>query len=215
MLLPNPICCRIPPKSSEAALNDPHHDEVEHSTSVSRARRRLVATDGILAALGAVTFVFQEGHLSGIVGIVKPGPILSFLPIILLGILFGLAMDYEVFLESRMREESLHKDPTTAVIDGYSGSAKVVASAAIIMVSVFGSFVLSPDPTTKSLGFALALGVLIDAFVIRMTVVPATMYIFKGAAWWLPRWMHRLPDLDIEGSSLAEKESPQPSVRPQ
>jgi putative drug exporter of the RND superfamily len=168
----------------------------------------------ILAALGAVTFIFQEGHLSGLFGIATPGPILSFLPIILLGILFGLAMDYEVFLESRMREESLHKDPITAVIDGYSGSAKVVASAAIIMVSVFGSFVLSPDPTTKSLGFALALGVLIDAFVIRMTVVPATMYIFKGAAWWLPRWMHRLPDLDIEGSSLAEKEPPQPSVRP-
>jgi putative drug exporter of the RND superfamily len=168
----------------------------------------------ILAALGAVTFVFQQGHLSSLFGIATPGPILSFLPIILLGILFGLAMDYEVFLESRMREESLHKDPTTAVIDGYSGSAKVVASAAIIMVSVFGSFVLSPDPTTKSLGFALALGVLIDAFVIRMTVVPATMYIFKGAAWWLPRWMHRLPDLDIEGSSLAEKELPQPAAQP-
>ena len=134
----------------------------------------------ILAALGAVTFVFQEGHLAGVFGIARPGPILSFLPIILLGILFGLAMDYEVFLESRMREESRHKDATTAVTDGYTGSAKVVGSAAIIMTSVFASFILSPDPTTKSLGFALALGVLIDAFVIRMTVVPATMYIFKG-----------------------------------
>jgi RND superfamily putative drug exporter len=165
----------------------------------------------ILAALGAVTFVFQEGHLSGIFGIARPGPILSFLPIILLGILFGLAMDYEVFLESRMREESLHKDATTAVTDGYRGSAKVVGSAAIIMVAVFASFILSPDPTTKSLGFALALGVLIDAFVIRMTVVPATMYIFKGAAWWLPHWMRRLlPDLDIEGSKLAEAGIDQP-----
>ena len=104
-----------------------------------------------------------------------------------------------------MREESLHKDPTTAVIDGYTGSAKVVTSAAIIMISVFASFIFSPDPTTKSLGFALALGVLIDAFVIRMTVVPATMYIFGGTAWWLPKWMAKtLPDLDIEGRNLAE-----------
>ncbi len=159
----------------------------------------------ILAALGAVTFVFQYGHLAGVFGIARPGPVLSFLPVILLGVLFGLAMDYEVFLESRMREESLHKDPVTAVTDGYTGSAKVVASAAIIMTSVFASFILSPDPTTKSLGFALATGVLIDAFVIRMTVIPATMYLFKGAAWWLPRWMqHALPDLDIEGGKLDE-----------
>ena len=160
----------------------------------------------ILAALGAVTFVFQEGHLTGIFGIARPGPVLSFLPIILLGILFGLAMDYEVFLVSRMRDESRHKDATTAVTDGYTDSAKVVASAAIIMTSVFASFILSPDPTTKSLGFSLALGVLIDAFVIRMTVVPATMYIFKGAAWWLPNWMQRaLPDIDIEGDKLDEQ----------
>jgi putative drug exporter of the RND superfamily len=159
----------------------------------------------VLAALGAVTFVFQQGHFDGVFGIARPGPVLSFLPIILLGILFGLAMDYEVFLESRMREESLHTDPTSAVTDGYTGSAKVVASAAIIMIAVFASFIFSPDPTTKSLGFALALGVLIDAFVIRMTAVPATMYIFKGAAWWLPHWMRRvLPDLDIEGSRLSE-----------
>lgn len=104
-----------------------------------------------------------------------------------------------------MREESLHKDPTTAVTDGDTGSAKVVGSAAIIMDAVFASFIFSPDPTTKSLGFAFALGVLIDAFVIRMTVVPATMYIFKGAAWWLPHWMRRaLPDLDIEESKLSE-----------
>jgi putative drug exporter of the RND superfamily len=164
----------------------------------------------ILAALGAVTFVFQYGHLAGIIGVARPGPILSFLPIILLGVLFGLAMDYEVFLVSRMREESLHKDATTAVTDGYTGSAKVVASAAIIMTAVFASFILSPDPTTKSLGFALALGVLIDAFVIRMTVVPATMFLYKDAAWWLPRWLQRaLPDLDIEGSKLDEQ-APQP-----
>jgi len=160
----------------------------------------------ILAALGAVTFVFQQGHLASALG-VTPGPILSFLPTILLGVLFGLAMDYEVFLESRMREESLRKRPTIAVIDGYTDSAKVVGSAAIIMTAVFASFILSPDPTTKSLGFALAIGVLIDAFVIRMTVIPATMFIFKGAAWWLPGWLARaLPDIDIEGSKLDEQQ---------
>jgi uncharacterized membrane protein YdfJ with MMPL/SSD domain len=161
----------------------------------------------ILAALGAVTFVFQYGHLAGLFGLAASGPVLSFLPTILLGVLFGLAMDYEVFLESRMREESQREDATAAVIDGYTGSAKVVGSAAIIMTSVFASFILSPDPTTKSLGFALAIGVLIDAFVIRMTVIPATMFIFKGRAWWLPRWLARaLPDVDIEGSKLERRE---------
>ncbi len=157
----------------------------------------------VLATLGVVTFVFQEGHLAGLFGISQAQPVLSFLPIILLGILFGLAMDYEVFLVSRMREESLHKDAVAAVSDGYAGSAKVVGSAAIIMISVFASFIFSPDPTTKSLGFALALGVLIDAFVIRMTVVPATMYVYRGAAWWLPHFLHRLPDLDVEGQKLS------------
>ena len=111
-----------------------------------------------------------------------------------------------------MREESFVKDPVTAVIDGYAGSAKVVGSAAIIMISVFGSFVLSPDPTTKSLGFALALGVLIDAFVIRMTVVPATMFIYRASAWWLPRTLGKvLPDLDIEGRSFDDSASREPA----
>jgi putative drug exporter of the RND superfamily len=166
----------------------------------------------VLAALGAVTFVFQQGHLHGVFGIASSGPVLSFLPIILLGILFGLAMDYEVFIESRMKEESFQEDAEAAVIDGYAGSAKVVGSAAIIMISVFASFIFSPDPTTKSLGFALALGVLIDAFVIRMTVVPATMHIYRGSAWWLPRWLDKiLPNVDIEGRSFQDAEQPLPS----
>ncbi len=160
----------------------------------------------VLAAFGAVTFVFQEGHFDGLFAIASPQPVLSFLPIVLLGILFGLAMDYEVFLVSRMREEFVHEDATAAVADGYVGSAKVVASAAIIMISVFASFIFSPDPTTKSLGFGLALGVLIDAFVIRMTVIPATMYLYGRAAWWLPRFLDRaLPDIDIEGQNLDTK----------
>ncbi len=159
----------------------------------------------VLAAFGAVTYVFQEGHFNGLFGIASPQPVLSFLPIILLGILFGLAMDYEVFLVSRMREEFAHEDDdaAAAVADGYVGSAKVVASAAIIMISVFASFIFSPDPTTKSLGFGLALGVLIDAFIVRMTVIPATMYLYGKAAWWLPRFLGRaLPDVDIEGAKL-------------
>ncbi len=165
----------------------------------------------VLAALGAVTFVFQQGHLDGVFGIASSGPVLSFLPIILLGILFGLAMDYEVFIESRMKEESFQEDAEAAVIDGYAASAKVVGSAAIIMISVFASFIFSPDPTTKSLGFALALGVLIDAFVIRMTVVPATMHIYRGSAWWLPRWLDKiLPDVDIEGRRFQDAEQPVP-----
>jgi putative drug exporter of the RND superfamily len=169
----------------------------------------------VLAALGAVTFVFQEGHLNSLLGIPRAGPVLSFLPIILLGILFGLAMDYEVFLESRMREESFEEDPVAAVTDGYVGSAKVVGSAAVIMTSVFASFILSPDPTTKSLGFALATGVLIDAFVIRMTVVPATMYMYGASAWWLPRWLGKLlPDLDIEGRRFTEPAEPVPAHAP-
>jgi uncharacterized membrane protein YdfJ with MMPL/SSD domain len=159
----------------------------------------------VLAALGAVTFVFQDGHLNGLFGVATAGPILSFLPILLIGGLFGLAMDYEVFLVSRMREEFGHgDDERAAVVDGYTHSAKVVTSAGIIMISVFASFIFTPDPITKSLGFCLAIGVLIDAFIVRMTMVPAAMTLFGRAAWWLPgRLQHVLPDLDIEGNRLA------------
>jgi uncharacterized membrane protein YdfJ with MMPL/SSD domain len=159
----------------------------------------------LLAALGAVTFVFQDGHLNGVFGVASAGPILSFLPILLIGGLFGLAMDYEVFLVSRMREEFGHGDDArSAVVDGYRGSAKVVVSAAIIMISVFASFIFTPDPITKSLGFCLAIGVLIDAFIVRMTMVPAAMALFGRASWWLPEPIEdALPDLDIEGNRLA------------
>jgi putative drug exporter of the RND superfamily len=169
----------------------------------------------ILATLGLLTFVFQEGHLASLFAVAKTGPILSFLPVLVLGILFGLAMDYEVFLVSRMREDFVSgSDASAAVVDGYTGSAKVVGSAALIMTAVFGGFILAPDPTTKSLGFALALGVLIDAYIIRMTVVPAAMKLFGRAAWWLPRPLDRvLPDLDIEGSKL-DAEEPVPQASP-
>ncbi len=112
-------------------------------------------------------------------------------------------MDYEVFLVSRMEEFGHGDDARTAVVDGYTRSAKVVASAAIIMISVFASFIFTPDPITKSLGFCLAAGVLIDAFIVRMTMVPAAMRLFGRAAWWLPgRLKHLLPDLDTEGNRL-------------
>ena len=157
----------------------------------------------VLAAFGAVTYVFQEGHFNNLFSIATPQPVLSFLPIVLLGILFGLAMDYEVFLVSRMREEYTEGDAAAAVGDGYTGSAKVVASAAVIMISVFASFIFSRTRRRSPSGFGLALGVLIDAFIVRMTVIPATMYLYGRAAWWLPRFLGRaLPEIDIEGRKL-------------
>jgi putative drug exporter of the RND superfamily len=148
--------------------------------------------------------VFQDGHLRGLVGLDTPGPLVSFLPILLIGILFGLAMDYEVFLVSRMREDYVHGDtPTQATINGMGHGVRVVTAAALIMTSVFGGFVLVDDPVIKSVGFALAVGVAIDAFVVRMTIVPAVMSLLGRAAWWLPGWLGRvLPNVDIEGERL-------------
>ncbi|CAM5526033.1 MMPL family transporter [Streptomyces hirsutus] len=129
---------------------------------------------------------------------------MSFLPILLIGILFGLAMDYEVFLVSRMREDFVHgADPQEAMVSGMGHNARVVTAAALIMTSVFGGFVLMDDPIIKSIGFALAVGVVIDAFVVRMALVPAVMSLLGRAAWWLPKPIDKaLPDLDIEGEKL-------------
>ncbi|GAA0567682.1 MMPL family transporter [Actinomadura livida] len=158
------------------------------------------------ATFGLTTAVFQQGHLASLVGVDSPGPLISFLPIILIGILFGLAMDYEVFLVSKMREDFVHGDPPRqATINGLGQNARVVTAAAFIMCSVFAGFVLTPDPIIKSIGFALAVGVFIDAFIVRMTLVPAVMSLFGRAAWWLPRWLDRaLPNLDIEGENLRQ-----------
>jgi uncharacterized membrane protein YdfJ with MMPL/SSD domain len=161
----------------------------------------------IFASLGVVVSVFQDGHLAGLFGVASTGPIISFLPILLIGILFGLAMDYEVFLVSRMREHFVHSgDAREAVVTGFGQSGRVVTAAAAIMFSVFGSFVLGNDPIIKSMGLSLAVGVLIDAFVVRMTVVPAVMALLGGRAWWLPRWLDRvLPNVDIEGEKLQQR----------
>jgi RND superfamily putative drug exporter len=156
------------------------------------------------ATFGITVLVFQQGHLANLVGLDAPGPLVSFLPIILIGILFGLAMDYEVFLVSRMREDFVHGDTARqATINGMGHGARVVTAAALIMTSVFAGFVLVDDPIIKSMGFALAIGVLIDAFIVRLTIVPAVMSLLGRAGWWLPRWLARaLPNVDIEGQGL-------------
>ncbi|WP_018830624.1 MMPL family transporter [Salinispora tropica] len=158
----------------------------------------------VAATFGLTVAVFQEGHLAELVGLDTPGPLISFLPILLIGILFGLAMDYEVFLVSRMREDFVHGDTARqATINGMGHGARVVTAAALIMISVFGGFVFMEDPVIKSMGFALAVGVAIDAFVVRMTIVPAVMSLLGDAGWWLPRWLNRvLPNVDVEGEGL-------------
>ena len=166
----------------------------------------------VAATFGITVAVFQQGHLSDLVGLDTPGPLISFLPILLIGILFGLAMDYEVFLVSRMREDFVHGDTAgQATINGMGHGARVVTAAALIMISVFSGFIFLDDPVIKSMGFALAIGVAIDAFVVRMTIVPAVMSLLNTAAWWIPRWLDRiLPNVDVEGEGLrthlAEKE---------
>lgn len=168
----------------------------------------VLATGGfllsIVAAFGAVVAVYQLGHLSWLFGVNEPGPVLSFLPILLIGILFGLAMDYQVFLVSAMREEHVHgKDARTAVITGFNHSAKVVTAAAIIMISVFGGFVWSHLAMVRPIGLGLAIGVLVDAFIVRMTLTPAVMALLGERAWAIPAWLDRiLPDVDVEGAKL-------------
>lgn len=168
----------------------------------------LLATAGfllsIVAAFGAVVAVYQLGHLSGIFGVNEAGPVISFLPILLIGILFGLAMDYQVFLVSAMREEHVHgKDARTAVVTGFNHSARVVTAAAIIMISVFGGFVWAHLTMVRPIGLGLAVGVLVDAFLVRMTLTPAVLSLLGEKAWWLPRWLDRiLPDVDVEGAKL-------------
>ncbi|EXG82361.1 MMPL family transporter [Cryptosporangium arvum] len=171
----------------------------------------LKATAGFLlsvaATFGAVVAVFQKGWFAGALGVDQVGPITSFLPIILIGIVFGLAMDYQVFLVTRMREEYVHGAPArSAVIGGFEHGARVVTAAAIIMISVFSGFVLAPAAFIKSIGFALGTAVLFDALIVRMTIVPAAMILLGKSAWWLPRWLDRLlPDVDVEGEKLRSR----------
>jgi uncharacterized membrane protein YdfJ with MMPL/SSD domain len=164
----------------------------------------------IAASMGLVVWVFQDGHLAHLFGVARTGPIVSFLPVLLIGILFGLAMDYEVFLVSRMRERYVHTGHARdAVVTGYAQSGRVVTAAATIMVAVFGGFVLDVDPIVKSIGLSLAFGVMADAFIVRLTLVPALMALLDRAAWWLPRPVdHLMPNLDIEGQGLLKSLEP-------
>ncbi|HLS73039.1 MAG TPA: MMPL family transporter, partial [Actinomycetaceae bacterium] len=158
----------------------------------------------VAAAFGGVVGVYQLGYLAGVFDVHEAGPILSFLPIALIGVLFGLAMDYQVFLGSGMREAYVHGTPArTAVVTGFNQSARVVTAAAIIMVSVFAGFIFAELTMVRPIGFGLALGILVDAFLVRMTFIPAVLSLLGDKAWWLPRWLDRiLPNVDVEGAKL-------------
>ena len=179
----------------------------------------LKATLGFVLTVGA-TFgitvaVFQKGWGASLLGVDSPGPLVSFLPIIMMGVVFGLAMDYEVFIVSRVREEFVHgKHATQATVEGLGHGARVVTAAALIMASVFSGFILVHDPIIKAIGFGLTIGVLIDAFIVRMTLVPAVLSLLGDRAWWFPRWLDRLtPRVDIEGESLRLPTDRQPEKK--
>ncbi|MEU0119693.1 MMPL family transporter [Streptomyces bobili] len=161
----------------------------------------------VLASLGAVVVVFQQGHGAGLLGVEQTGPIMSLMPIFLVGIVFGLAMDYEVFLVSRMREAYVHGErPGQAVSSGFRHSARVVVAAALIMIAVFAGFIGEKDSMIKMIGFGLAGAVLLDAFVVRMAIVPAVLALLGDKAWWLPKWLDRiLPRVDVEGEALSRR----------
>ncbi|MEZ5190284.1 MAG: MMPL family transporter [Schumannella sp.] len=180
----------------------------------------LLATGGFLlslaAAFGAVVAVYQWGWLGGVFDVHDPGPVLNFAPVILIGVLFGLAMDYQLFLVSGMREAYVHGLPARqAVVAGFRNGRAVVTAAAIIMIAVFGGFVFSHLAMVRPLGFGMAIGVLFDAFVVRMLIVPALMHLAGDAAWWLPRWLDRiLPRVDVEGASLSRPGQATPASEP-
>ncbi|MBH0098566.1 MMPL family transporter [Salinibacterium sp. NSLL150] len=160
----------------------------------------------VVASFGVVVAVFQWGWFADVIGVENPGPILSFMPILLMAVLFGLAMDYEVFLVSGMREEYVKtRDAMGSVRHGFASSARVVTAAALIMFFVFFAFVPEGSGTIKPIALGLAVGIAFDAFLVRMTLVPALMALFGNAAWWLPAWLNKLlPDVDIEGEQLRE-----------
>ncbi|MDO8143514.1 efflux RND transporter permease subunit [Isoptericola sp. 178] len=160
------------------------------------------------AAFGAVALVFENGLFADALHVTKQGPVISFMPIILMGVLFGLAMDYEVFLVSRIREDFVHngRRARRAVHTGFQGAAKVVTAAAIIMFSVFVAFVPEGDMSLKPIALGLAVGVAVDAFVVRMVLVPAVLALLGDRAWWIPRWLDRtLPTFDVEGEGIARE----------
>ena len=171
----------------------------------------LIASAGflltVMATLGATVAVFQWGWFGEIFGIHDPGPIMSFVPTLIIGVVFGLAMDYQLFLGSGMREAYVHgRSAKDSVNFGMHLSSRVVIAAAIIMITVFGGFAFSHSTTIRPIGFGLAIGVLFDAFLVRLILIPAIMTLIGKAAWWIPKWIDRiLPDVDVEGAALERK----------
>jgi RND superfamily putative drug exporter len=165
------------------------------------AKAALMNLLSVAAAYGVVTFVFQEGHGASLIGLEGAIPIVSFVPLLMFAILFGLSMDYEVFLLTQIREHYREsKRPTRAVIEGLANTGRVITSAALIMVCVFTSFVLNGDPVVKQFGVGLAVAIAIDATIVRCLLVPAVMTLLGRAAWWMPSWLGRaLPRISIEG----------------
>jgi RND superfamily putative drug exporter len=160
------------------------------------------------AAYGVVVAVFQWGWLADVLGVSKPGPIAPFIPMMMFAIVFGLSMDYEVFLLSRIREEyDRSHDNALAVADGLAATARVITAAALIMVTVFASFVLGDDPNIKIFGLGLAVAVFIDATVVRIVLVPATMELLGDRNWWFPHWLDRFtPRLHVEPATHLDDE---------
>ncbi|MBK5238162.1 MAG: MMPL family transporter, partial [Actinomycetales bacterium] len=156
------------------------------------------------ASFGVVALVFNDGVFADLLHVDKTGPVLSFMPIILMGVLFGLAMDYEVFLVARMREDYVHSgNARRSIVTGFVGSAKVVTAAAIIMFAVFAAFVPEGDSNIKPIALGLAVGIFVDAFIVRMTFVPAVLHMLGTHAWWMPKWLDRiLPSFDVEGEGV-------------
>lgn len=173
----------------------------------------------VAAAFGLTTLVFVDGFLADALNVADVGTVISFMPIIVMGVLFGLAMDYEVFLVSRMREHFVHHgDPHSAVERGFLSSSRVVTAAAIIMFAVFAAFIPEGDASIQPIAFGLAVGVAIDAFIVRMTLIPAVLAVFGRRSWWIPASLDRvLPRFDIEGEGLAHEfelaEWPEPGDR--
>ena len=155
------------------------------------------------AAYGVLVMVFQWGWGKDLIGLEGPVPIVSFIPMFMFAVLFGLSMDYEVFLLSRVREEYVATgDNDASVINGIASTARVITSAALIMISVFAGFVLGDDPVIKMMGLGLATAILVDATIVRIVLVPATMKLMGDANWWLPGWLdRRMPTVDIDGEA--------------
>ena len=160
----------------------------------------------VAAAYGAIVAVFQWGWAKDLIGLESTVPIVSFVPMMMFAVLFGLSMDYQVFLLTRIREEyDASGNTRQAVVRGLSRTARVITSAALIMIFVFGAFVANYSPEVKMFGLGLAFAVLIDSTIVRMMLVPSVMEILGDANWWFPKWLSWLPRLDIEGDTAPKR----------